>query len=162
MLSSQRATKGRRRAWWSGLVLVICSTVVSRCSAFTALSRNHVRSQLHRRHSSIQSNENDPFFDTIMRFELKQELLRAADEFKELQQREMSAKAAEEKRGKSRWFRRKRGKGGRIGGEIKSVRNSGTIRLIVLTCFCFVSGQVCMVLKVLRRLRWTWATRAKR
>lgn len=90
-----------------------------------------MRSQLHRRLSSIQSNENDPLFDTIMRFELKNELLQAADEFQVLQQREMIAKAAEAKLGKSRWFGRKGGNRERIGGEFMSARNCYHIRFIV-------------------------------
>lgn len=165
MLSRQRVTEGRRCALWSGLVLAICSTVLTRCSAFTALSRDHARSQLHRRLSSIQSNEKDPLFDTIMRFELKHELLRAADEFQVLQQREMIAKTAaeEEKYAKSRWFGRKGRHKERIGGELKmSVRNCYEIRLTIFKNCCCVARQVFMVLKVLRRLRLTWARREKR
>jgi N-acetyl-anhydromuramyl-L-alanine amidase AmpD len=81
-----------------------------------------------------------------------------------LQQREMLAKTAEEKRGKSHWFGRKRGNGERIGGELKSVRNSYKIRFIVFNVLlhCFVSLQVYTALKVLLRLRWTWATRVKK
>ena len=75
-----------------------------------------MRSNLHLVHLSIQSSETDPFFDTIMRFELKRELLQAADEFQELQ-REMYAMAAEAKEGKRRWFGRQRKEGDRIGGE---------------------------------------------
>jgi hypothetical protein len=49
-------------------------------------------------------------------------------------QREMFARAAEEKEGKSRWFGRQRKEGERIGGELVcTVRISHQIRFIVLT-----------------------------
>lgn len=133
MFSNQPASKGHYRAFWPGAVFVTAVTVFTRCNGFTAFTRNQVRSNLHIRHFSLPSSETDPFFETIMRFELKQELLQAADEFQDLQ-REMFAKAAEEKKGKSRWFGRRRKERERIGGKLVcSVQISHQIRFIILT-----------------------------
>lgn len=149
MFSSQTVSNGRYPAFWSGAVLVFVATVFTRCNGYTVF-RNHVRSNLHLLHFSFQSSDTDPTFDTIMRFELKKELLQAADEFQELQ-REMYAMAAEEKQGKTRWFGRQRKDRERIGGEfVYTVRISHQIRFIVLI---FFYAQVYMVLRVLRLSR---------
>lgn len=96
------------------LAVIGASLLVSSCQAFTEvkISRNQIlRTTAPLAASLIPSsskpNDTDPVFDTIMRFELKQELLQAAQEFQELQQEMFAAKQEEKNKTKRKWFQRR-------------------------------------------------------
>lgn len=111
----------------SALVVIGISALVQCCSAFTSTphhgsvrtSKVPFAAQSALISSTSKPSDSDPVFDTIMRFELKQELLDCADEFQHLQQEMFAAKATEEASNKSRrnWFRRGNSKSDPIGGE---------------------------------------------
>jgi hypothetical protein len=111
------------------LAVIGTSLLVARCSAFTSaafskqrgVSSTSLAAQSLMVPSATKPSDSDPVFDTIMRFELKRELLQSADEFKELQQEMFAAKAMEQEEQKKnskrrKWFRRGRNSDP-IGGE---------------------------------------------
>jgi uncharacterized lipoprotein YajG len=112
------------------LAVIGASLLVARCSAFpisAAFSRQHgvpstsLAAQSLTVSSASKPSDSDPVFDTIMRFELKRELLQSADEFQELQQEMFAVKAMEQEEEKKNTKRRKWFRHGRnsdpIGGE---------------------------------------------
>lgn len=109
------------------LAVIGASLLVACCFAFpsAAFSRQHGGTSLAAQSLMVSSaskpSDSDPVFDTIMRFELKRELLQSADEFQVLQQEMFAAKAMEQEEQKKntkrrKWFRRGRNSDP-IGGE---------------------------------------------
>lgn len=103
--------------WNSLLAVIVTSSVVSQQGAtFTSTISDHVErskpsfaaAESLLFSSAAKPSDEDPVFDTIMRFELKRELLQAAREFQELQQEMFAVKQQQDKVNTNpKWYQRR-------------------------------------------------------
>ena len=96
----------------STTLVMAVATLVAQCSAFgTVISRSALLS------ATAKPSDYDPVFDTIMRFELKQELLQSMAEFQQLQQEMFQTNSQQQQeKTKRRWVRRVKDGEDPIGG----------------------------------------------